>query len=69
MLDGDAQAARHDAGRQLLAEPARAPGPAAEPAGDPARAALREYRAWSAAGRPGAVTHAEARRLLLGEPG
>ncbi len=29
-------------------------------------AALEEYREWSAAGRPGAITHEEARRLLLG---
>jgi hypothetical protein len=32
-------------------------------------AAMAEYREWSAAGRPGAVTHAEAKRLLLGESG
>jgi hypothetical protein len=34
-----------------------------------AAAMLEEYREWSAAGRPGAVAHAEARRLLLGETG
>lgn len=28
--------------------------------------ALEEYREWSAAGRPGAISHEEARRLLLG---
>jgi hypothetical protein len=32
-------------------------------------AALEEYREWSAAGRPGAVPHEQARRLLLGERG
>jgi PHD/YefM family antitoxin component YafN of YafNO toxin-antitoxin module len=32
-----------------------------------AAAALTEYREWSEAGRPGAISHAEARRLLLGE--
>jgi hypothetical protein len=32
-------------------------------------AALEEYREWSAAGRPGAVSHEQARRLLLGEDG
>jgi hypothetical protein len=30
-------------------------------------AALEEYREWSAAGRPGAIPHEEARRLLLGD--
>ncbi len=34
-----------------------------------AAAAAEEYREWSAAGRPGAVTHAEARRLLLAKGG
>ena len=34
-----------------------------------AAAAMEEYREWSAAGRPGAITHAEAKRLLLGESG
>jgi hypothetical protein len=33
--------------------------------GAEAAAALEEYREWSAAGRPGAIPHAEARRLLL----
>jgi hypothetical protein len=37
--------------------------------GAEAAAALEEYREWSAAGRPGAVPHAQARRLLLGEDG
>ena len=32
-------------------------------------AALEEYREWSAAGRPGAVPHEQARRLLLGDDG
>ena len=32
-------------------------------------AALEEYREWSAAGRPGAISHEQARRLLLGEDG
>jgi hypothetical protein len=32
-------------------------------------AALEEYREWSAAGRPGAVSHEQARRLLLGSGG
>jgi hypothetical protein len=32
-----------------------------------AAAALAEYREWSAAGRPGAVSHVEARRRLLGD--
>jgi hypothetical protein len=32
-----------------------------------AAAALEEYREWSEAGRPGAVSHEQARRLLLGE--
>jgi hypothetical protein len=34
-----------------------------------AAAAIEEYREWSAAGRPGAVAHAQARALLLGDPG
>jgi len=34
-----------------------------------AAAALEEYREWSAAGRPGAVSHEQARRLLLGSDG
>jgi hypothetical protein len=29
--------------------------------------ALEEYREWSAAGRPGAISHERARRLLLGD--
>ena len=37
--------------------------------GAEAAASLEEYREWSAAGRPGAITHEQARRLLLGEPG
>jgi hypothetical protein len=32
-----------------------------------AAVALQEYREWSAAGRPGAVSHEQARRLLLGD--
>ncbi|MDX6390234.1 MAG: hypothetical protein QOJ73_1297 [Streptosporangiaceae bacterium] len=32
-------------------------------------AALEEYREWTAAGRPGAISHEQARRLLLGEGG
>lgn len=32
-------------------------------------AALDEYQDWSAAGRPGAVPHEQARSLLLGEHG
>jgi hypothetical protein len=32
-------------------------------------AALEEYREWSAAGRPGAISHEQARTLLLGEDG
>jgi len=31
-----------------------------------AAAALEEYREWCAAGRPGSVSHNQARRLLLG---
>src|ERR1700722_12331885 len=34
--------------------------------GAEAAAALEEYREWSAAGRPGAISHEQARRLLLG---
>jgi hypothetical protein len=34
--------------------------------GAEAAAAIEEYREWLAAGRPGAVTHEQARRLLLG---
>ncbi|HUZ52930.1 MAG TPA: hypothetical protein VMU94_10430 [Streptosporangiaceae bacterium] len=30
---------------------------------------LEEYREWSAAGRPGAISHEQARRLLLGDGG
>ncbi|HUY45481.1 MAG TPA: hypothetical protein VMV92_07115 [Streptosporangiaceae bacterium] len=37
--------------------------------GAEAAAALEEYREWSAAGRPGAISHEQARRLLLGEEG
>jgi hypothetical protein len=69
MQNGDAYATLHDPGHQLLAIGARASRPAAEPVEADARAALQEYQAWSAAGRPGAIPHAEARRLLLGEPG
>jgi hypothetical protein len=69
MQNGDAYATLHDPGHQLLALGLGASRPAAEPADADARAALEEYRAWSAAGRPGAIPHAEARRLLLGEPG
>ena len=29
-------------------------------------AALEDYREWSAGGRPGAISHEQARRLLLG---
>ena len=32
-----------------------------------AAAALREYREWAAAGRPGAVSHEEAMAELLGD--
>jgi hypothetical protein len=32
-------------------------------------AALEEYREWSAAGRPGAISHEQAQRLLLHEGG
>jgi hypothetical protein len=35
--------------------------------GAEAAAALEEYREWSAVGRPGAIPHVEARRLLLGD--
>jgi hypothetical protein len=35
--------------------------------GAEADAAMEEYREWAAAGRPGAVSQAEARALLLGE--
>jgi len=34
--------------------------------GAEAAAAIEEYREWLAAGRPGAVSHEQARRLLLG---
>ena len=37
--------------------------------GAAAAACLEEYMEWSAAGRPGAITHEQARRLLLGEDG
>ena len=37
--------------------------------GAEAAAALEEYREWSAAGRPGVISHEQARRLLLGEEG
>ncbi len=32
-------------------------------------AALEDYREWSAAGRPGAIPHEQARRLLLSREG
>ena len=35
--------------------------------GADAAVALEEYQEWSAAGRPGAVPHDQARRLLLGD--
>jgi hypothetical protein len=35
--------------------------------GAEAAAAWEDYREWSAAGRPGAVSHEEARRLLAGD--
>jgi hypothetical protein len=57
MQDGDAHL--------KLADPA--PGERVDDA--EAAAALAEYREWSAAGRPGAVSNAEAKRLLLGESG
>jgi hypothetical protein len=68
MQNGDAHATLHHPGHQLLAGGVRAE-PATGPQDAQARAALEEYRAWSAAGRPGAIPQAEARRLLLGEPG
>jgi hypothetical protein len=34
--------------------------------GAEAATALEEYREWSAAGRPGAISHEQARKLLLG---
>jgi hypothetical protein len=37
--------------------------------GAEAAAALEEYREWSAAGRPGAISHEQARRLLLPHDG
>jgi hypothetical protein len=37
--------------------------------GAEAAAAFEEYREWCAAGRPGAVPHDQARRLLLGDNG
>lgn len=37
--------------------------------GAEATAALEEYREWSAAGRPGAISHEQARRVLLGDGG
>lgn len=37
--------------------------------GAEAAAALEEYREWSAAGRPGAISHEQARRLLLRHDG
>jgi hypothetical protein len=43
-----------------------------DPSGDEAAEAdaiMREYREWVAAGRPGAVSHAEAMALLLGSDG
>jgi hypothetical protein len=70
MQNGDAYTTLHEPGRRLLLAQARPSWPAAEPDDAAlARAAAEAYRAWSAAGRPGAVSHAEARRLLLGDPG
>jgi hypothetical protein len=70
MRNGDAHTTLHEPGRQLLLAQSRPPWPAAEPDDAAlARAAAEAYRAWSAAGRPGAVSQAEARRLLLGDPG
>jgi hypothetical protein len=37
--------------------------------GAEAAATLEEYREWSAAGRPGAISHEQARRLLLRHDG
>jgi hypothetical protein len=37
--------------------------------GAEAAAALEEYREWAAAGRPGVISHEEARRLLLRHDG
>ena len=54
MQNGDA--------RQTLQERAGRPGPD----GAEAAAAIEEYREWLAAGRPGAVSHEQARGLLLG---
>jgi hypothetical protein len=71
MQNGDASATLHDRGHDLLGAGFGAARPAdgrPDADADP-RAALEAYRAWSAAGRPGAVPHAEARRLLLGDAG
>jgi hypothetical protein len=70
MQNGEAYATLHEPGHPLLLAEGRLPRPAVAPDdAAQARAAAAEYRAWSAAGRPGAVSQAEARRLLLGDPG
>lgn len=54
--------ARRGSVASMIAQPA---GP--DPEDAEADAALEEYREWSEAGRPGVISHEQARRLLLGE--
>ena len=71
MQNGDAYATLREPGQPLLSLPPRPPALTrpVRPAPETGGAAAEQYRAWSAAGRPGAVPQAEARRLLLGDPG
>jgi hypothetical protein len=68
MQDGDAHANPQDPAAALLVLAEHPASPGQREAGE-AAAAMAEYREWSAAGRPGAISHAAAKRLLLGESG
>jgi hypothetical protein len=68
MQNGDAQRTLHERAGRLPVAPAGRPRRASpdDLDGAEAAAASEEYREWLAAGRPGAVSHEQARGLLLG---
>lgn len=68
MQNGDAHANLQDPAVSLLVLTERA-APAGERAEPDAATASAAYREWSAAGRPGAISHDAAKRLLRGESG
>jgi hypothetical protein len=68
MQNGDEYASLQDPAVTLLVLADRPASPGEQ--GDAeAGTAMEEYREWSAAGRPGAISHDAAKRLLLGESG